>query len=102
MRVLFWKEDKKRPAFSGKKFELFRVRWDKKTRKTVKTGNAKQWGLEHPVDGRIIMLRRKLEHYGRVMETPDISVSAVLGKPTMEVLGKPIPEEIERENHNDT
>ncbi len=86
MRILFWKEDKKRPAYSGKRFNLFRVRWDTRLRKTVKTEKGERWGFHHPSDNRIIMLRKDPSRYGRVIETPNISVSAVLGKPELGVV----------------
>lgn len=85
MRILFWKEDKMRPAFSGKKFTLFKVFWNKKTRKWEKNENAHRWGLEHPADGRLIGLKKAPKKYGRVIETPDISVNAALGTPTLSV-----------------
>lgn len=96
MRLLFWKEDKKRPAYSGKRFQLFRVRWDKRLRKTVLAPNSKRWGLHHPSDGRIIMLRRDPSQYGRVVETPDISTRVALGTPTLGV-GVGIAAEVEDE-----
>jgi hypothetical protein len=86
MRILFWKEDKKRPAYSGKRFNLFKVRWDTRLRKTVKTETGERWGFYHPSDGRIIMLRKDPSRYGRVIETPDISVKSVLGTPDLGVV----------------
>lgn len=85
MRVLFWKEDKRRPLYSGKRFDLFKVRWDKKSHKWVKTEKGQRWGMHHPFDNRIIGLRKDPKHYGRVIETPDISTKAVLGIPTLGV-----------------
>lgn len=89
MRVLFWKEDKKRPLYSGKRFTLFRVRWDRRSREWVKAEKGKHWGLQHPVEDRIVGLRKDPakhpERYGRVVELPDISTKAVLGTPTLGV-----------------
>ncbi|MCK5602226.1 hypothetical protein KAR91_10165 [Candidatus Pacearchaeota archaeon] len=84
MRLLFWKEDKKRPQYSGKRFTLLKVRWDVRSRKWIEvTGDGHfRWGLHHPDDGRLIGLKKDPSRYGRVIETPDISVSAVLGTPT--------------------
>lgn len=86
MRLLFWKEDKKRPAFSGKKFTLSKVAWNKRTRVWERNEDGRHWGFEHPVHGRLIALKKAPEKYGRVLETPDISVSSVLGMPTLGVI----------------
>lgn len=86
MRLLFWKEDKKRPAFSEKKFTLRKMIWNKKTRTWELNENGRHWGLKHPVHGRLVVLRKAPERYGRVIETPDISVEAALGTPTLGVV----------------
>ncbi len=86
MRLLFWNEDKKRPAFSGKKFTLFKVTWNVRTRLWEEKENGHKWGLFHPIHGRLVALGKAPERYGRVIETPDISVSATLGTPTVGVV----------------
>lgn len=86
MRVLFWKEDKKRPLYSGKRFNLFRVYWDKKAREWVRSPNGARWGMLRPKDGRIIGLKKDPTRYGRVIELPDISSKAVLGVPALGVV----------------
>ena len=86
MRRLFWKEDKARPAFSGKRFPLVKVVWNKRAREWEENENGRRWGLVHPVHGRLVALRKAPEKYGRVIETPDISVSTVLGTPSLGVV----------------
>lgn len=95
MRVLFWKKDEKRPWYSEKRFDLLKVRWDVISRKWVEvTGDGRfRWGLRHPEDGRLIGLKKDPSRYGRVIETPDISVSAVLGTPTAGVIENESEEE---------
>lgn len=86
MRILFWKKDRTRPAYSEKRIDLFKVYWDKKTHEWVQTEKGRRWGLHHPVDGRIIALKKDPSHYGKVMEMPDISVKVALGTPSLGVV----------------
>ena len=67
MKVLFWKNDGK-PNFSGKSFEIFKVSWDKRRRIWVRNNYGRKWGLNHPVTGRIVGLRKDPKAYGVVEE----------------------------------
>jgi hypothetical protein len=91
-KVLIWKKDGK-PNFSGERFEIFPVYWDKRERRWVESETGRKFGLKHPVTGRVVGLRKAPEAYGVLLEienfeeaSPDVETRVVMGTPTLGIV----------------